>query len=106
MSKTIRRRSARYEYRWVLSDWVSLPSRSLLRQRIAPHSSEGRKRLTKFHSDSQRTMKMVPSYFRRICNRKNRRENQQILSRFSRVGDLEGGPVMVPNKSNALSYWW
>jgi len=60
MSKTIRRRSARYEYRWVLSDWVSLPSRSLLRQRIAPHSSEGRKRLAKFHSDSQRTMKMVP----------------------------------------------
>lgn len=106
MSKTIRRRSARYEYRWVLSDWAWIAPRYSVRQRIAPHSPEGRKRLAKFHSDSQRTMEMVPSYFRRSCNRKKRRENQQVLSRFSREGDWDHGPVMAPDKSKALSYWW
>ena len=55
MSRTYRRRGQRHEYRWVLRDWKMLPFAAPVL--IDRHSPEGRRRIARFHSDAEITMR-------------------------------------------------
>lgn len=106
MSKTIRRRQAKHEYYWVLRDHVRCSDGYWVTIQMDPRSKQGRKRIKKFHSDSTRTMEMVPAWFRRSMNRRRRRNDHQTLHDFYREGCLEDGPVMRYHRSDILWLWW
>lgn len=106
MARTLRRKQAKHEYYWVLHDYVQCPSGYFVSIQVDPRSTEGRKRLCKFHSDSASTMDMVPASFRRIINRRRRRSDAQALHVFSLVGCLEDGPVLPRRRSDVRWFWW
>ena len=55
MSRTYRRRRYRYEYSWVLRDWIIVPFVAPVQ--IDPRSREGRRAIARFHSDREITVR-------------------------------------------------
>jgi hypothetical protein len=105
MSRTCRRRRERYEYRWVLSDFV-FESDCLTRIPIDRDSPEGRRAIARFHSDAQATMKGgVPRWFRRIFKRSQRNANTRELLHW--FADSGHDPVMnARHRGSAKWAWW
>ncbi len=64
MSRTYRRRGQTHEYRWVLRD-RSDATPSWANALFDRHSREGRRAITRFHSDAEVTMRSsAPRWFR------------------------------------------
>lgn len=106
MSRTYRRRRKRHEYSRVLRDWVfdaGYPKPVF----IEFHSREGRREITRFHSDAYRpTFKGgVPHWFRRVFKKRQRMSNTQQLMRW--MDDPAYEPVMdVRHRHSARWAWW
>jgi len=105
MSRTYRRRGERHEYRWVLREWL-FESDCLKPFLIDRRSPEGRRAITRFHSDVEVTMKgSVPHWFRRIFKRRQCTFNARELRRW--LADPGYDPVMnVRHRSSAKWAWW
>jgi len=104
MSRTYRRRGARYEYRWVLREWVFEPGifRCLP---IDRHSPEGRRAIARFHSDGDDTMKScVPRWFRRVFKQRQRMSNAREFRRW--LADPCYDPVMNARHRNSAQWAW
>lgn len=122
MSRTYRRAGARYEYAWVLREmirpslWAGMLAEgaqigSEYVEDIGvcrfhdPDSPEGKRRLAKFHSDAQRTMRQVPAAFRRSLDRSRRKRDQRICRMWARSPD-DCGPILDRHLRDALWRFW
>ena len=104
MSRTFRRRRHRYEYRWVLRDWITVPL--VAKVQIDPRSPEGRRAIARFHSDKEVTMGgAAPRWYRKVFDRRQRTFNNNQLRRW--LADPGYDPVMrVRHRHNANWSWW
>lgn len=102
MSRTYRRIHARHEYAWLLRIYVRHPFWRYLP--IDPHSIEGRRALRRWHSDAQRTMKMVPAWYRRADERGKRRQENHACRVIPQHG---GGEALAFRRRPTIRYdWW
>lgn len=103
MSRTFRRRDARYEYSWVLRDRES--RRPLVRQHDAG-SREGRKVIALFHADSTQTMRSTaPRWYRRLFQARIDHFNARMLRRW--LADPGFDPVFDPKHRHGATWsWW
>lgn len=103
MSRTIRRKSAKYEAKsWILKNWVN--AGGYLKQVSVPEKSrEGQKALAKFHSDGHPSFKEPgPSWFRNLfAERPQRREAKRQLTQFLKNPENE----VVLRSKDPLPYW-
>jgi hypothetical protein len=105
MSRTFRRRDARYEYRWVLREAVFACGRSV-ELRIDRHSPQGRRAIARFHSDAEFTMRSAaPRWYRRVFDHRLRTLNDRELRRW--LNDPAYYPVQqVRHRHRANWSWW
>ena len=105
MSRTYRRRRHRYEYRWVLRDWITASpfgAAALLDRR----SKEGRYAIARFHSDAETTMRGVaPRWYRKVFDRRLRHYNDRQFRRW--LDDPGYDPVMQSRHLHSANWsWW
>jgi len=105
MSRTFRRRGERHEYRWVLrdrSDATPWWAHALL----DPHSKEGRRAITRFHSDAEITMSSsAPRWYRRVFDHQIRTTNDREFRRW--LGDSGYDPVFQARHLHGANWsWW
>jgi hypothetical protein len=105
MSRTYRRRDARYDYYWVLLSDDDPDEPFWHRTWLDPRSKKGRRALARFHSDKEVTMGPAPHWYRRLHTRRLRAFNRRILRNWTREPESE--PVFINNhRHNANSEWW
>jgi hypothetical protein len=105
MSRTYRRRGARHEYNWVLSDWdITQPFG--VRIHLDRHSKEGRRALARFHSDAEVTMgSTAPRWYRHVFDHRLRTMNDRELRRW--LADPGYAPVFqIRHLHRANWSWW
>jgi hypothetical protein len=105
MSRTYRRLKHRYEYRWVLHDWTrSAPFGATVQ--LDTRSPEGRRAITRFHSDAKRTMRGSASrWYRKVFDRSLRNRNDAQLRRW--INDPGYDPIMQPTHLHRANWsWW
>ena len=104
MSRTYRRRRHRYEYRWVLRDWIIVPFVAAMQ--IDPRSPEGRCAIARFHSDKEVTMGgAAPRWYRKVFDRRLRTFNDKQLRRW--LGDPDYDPLVQVRHRHAANWsWW
>lgn len=105
MSRTYRRRRHRYEYHWVLRDWkAGLPFGAPVL--IDPRSPDGRRAITRFHSDRETTMRgAAPRWYRKVFDRRLRAFNDEQLRRW--IANPGYDPVMRAwHRHDANWSWW
>lgn len=120
MSRTYRRKSVksgRYEEFWILRDSreegdfnpedvekIEFSRRSYYQIYYKPSSKEGRKRLSKYHSDSGKYMNWNgPNWYQRLYVQKPyRRRSDRELQRF--ISDNEYEP-MIESKPKRIYYY-
>jgi hypothetical protein len=105
MSRTIRRHGARHEYRWVLSEHVWVGT-ALVRVRVDPKSTAGRKAIARFHSDAESTMNgAAPRWYCRVFDRRLRTLNARELRRW--MDDPGYSPVFEARHRHSANWsWW
>ena len=105
MSRTYRRRGARYHYRWVLRDAVFEAGQFKVFF-IDSRSLEGRRAIARFHSDSQFVIGGgVPRSFRRSFKRRQKGANIRELQRW--LADPDHEPMVdVRHRHSAKWAWW
>lgn len=105
MSRTYRRRGARYEYHWVLRE-VAFVSGRFLEIRIDRRSLQGRRAIARFHSDAELTMRSAaPRWYRRVFDHRLRTLNDRELRRW--IADPGYDPVQqVRHRHRANWSWW
>jgi hypothetical protein len=105
MSRTIRRRGERHEYRWVLREheWVG---NVLVPIRLDPRSKAGRKAIARFHSDAEFTIRgAAPRWYRRIFDHRLRTLNARELRRW--LDDPRYDPIFEARHHHAANWhWW
>jgi hypothetical protein len=105
MSRTIRRKSAKYLYDWELRDWTYIGS-FLQRFLIDIRSEEGKRRIARFHSDNgfgDYSKACPPRWYRRMHNRRYDQEDKKQVARY--LGGFAEDAVLVNRKGNASWYW-
>ena len=103
MSRTYRRRGERHEYRWLLRDsFFDRQSCCFTHYLIDRHSPEGRRAISRFHSDADVTMRGgVPHWFCRIFKRRQRNADTRELLRWF------ADPVMQSRHRHSAKWaWW
>lgn len=112
MARTYRRSGEHFEYRWVLREsvWVTDKNTSfrwLRETSVHPDSTEGRRRIARFHSDAETTMHKVPKPFRQSLNRRSRAaENRRLRTAIRDNSTLEDGVFLGIRPRNARGLWW
>lgn len=106
MSRTYRRKNEQWEYNWVCRDWDKI-GYPLYWKMVQLEGKSRTKAINKFHSDAQRTMNQVPSwYVNQFCNRpfraKMKHEVRMIMKRADDYEDYNFDPF----KKDALWSWW
>ena len=105
MSRTYRRQHERHEYRWVLHESI-FESGHFRRITLDPRSPEGRRAISRFHSDAQQTMDgSPPRWFRRLFKRRQRGANDREYRRW--LTDSGYDPVIQARHRNSAKWaWW
>jgi hypothetical protein len=105
MSRTYRRRGARYEYRSVLCDWV-FESGRFKKIWIDARSAQGRRAVARFHSDAETTMRSgAPRWYRRRFDHQLRTLNDRELRRW--IDDWNYDPVQQARHRHTANWsWW
>lgn len=105
MSRTYRRRGERHEYRWVSRDWI-LVGLHAVPVEIHRHSREGRRAITRFHSDAEEIMRSAaPHWYRREFDHRIRTMNNREDRRW--LADPGYDPVMhARHRHSANRSWW
>ena len=104
MSRTYRRRRHRYEYSWVLRDWIIDPFVAPVQ--IDPRSRDGRRAIARFHSAKEVTMGgAAPRGYRKVFDRRQNTFNDNQLRRW--LADPGYDPVMQVQHRHAANWsWW
>lgn len=107
MARTIRRKSATFNYEWVLRDWC-FDAGYIRRVEIDRHSPDGREKLARYHGDAgcgRYGSRTAPHWYRRSCNKKASNTEKQYLHLWKKMVD---GQYEIPKPtrvSNASWYW-
>lgn len=107
MSRTVRRRSARHAYAWVLREHVFISRWYFEWRPIDRHSTEGRRRLAVFHSDSTHYLTHCsnpPRSFRKAHDHQLRTHNDAELRRA--LYDPGYDPVFLTNHRHSARWAW
>ena len=105
MSRTYRRRNARYNLGWVLHK-VSRRFNFPQRQRLDPKSPAGKKALARYYSDAGfggYDHATPPHWYRRYLNHCADRREEQDLHRWRRDPARE---VVLPRRVRDASWYW
>ena len=103
MSRTYRRKSCGYEYRWVLKDW-DFPNGRIREIKYDQNSEKGKALVSVFHSDSTSTMEQVPKWYKvQFCRRPFRRKVREAL--IQAVKYLNEDIPFPVVKKDAMYYW-
>lgn len=106
MSRTYRRKSARYNLDWVLRKTVW--SNRFLDSFIEPGSPEGKKALARYFSDAgcgSYGHGTAPHWYRRYLNHRADRREEQRLHQWLRNPKADRELVFLPRVKDA-SYFW
>lgn len=103
MSRTFRRRNARYEYAWVLRDW---DSRWPASRKLDARSRAGREAIAKFHADATETMRSTaPAWYRKSFDRRIDTVNDRMMRRC--LADPAFDPVFDGKHRHCANWsWW
>jgi hypothetical protein len=105
MSRTYRRKSARYEYGWVLREWT-FEAGHLQRLELDRDSSEGRRRIARFHSDACVMMRSgPPRWFRRHFKRRHRNADTRELRKWLNDPGYDS-LLNARHRHSARWAWW
>ena len=108
MSRTYRRKNEKWEYYWVTRDWKR-DHTCKYGWFCVEYGLDGKERdqaINKFHSDAQRTMNQVPSWFvNQFCNRPFRAKMKQEVRKIMQSGEYDDYNF-DPCKQTALWEWW
>lgn len=99
MARTYRRKQKTHEYCWLLTDWRRGPGRV----RVDPASPEGRRRLARFHSDAQRTLRMAPAWYRRVDEHQKRHREDMACRTIPQHG---GGEALAIRRRPTVRWTW
>ncbi|MDR0716024.1 MAG: hypothetical protein LBF50_01235 [Azoarcus sp.] len=105
MSRTYRRRHARYNLDWVLSDYAWINGH-LQRVGIDPRSREGKKVLARYFSDASfgdYAHAAPPHWYRRYLNHRADRREEAELQRWRRNPDRE---IVLPRRVSDAGWYW
>lgn len=105
MSRTIRRKSAKYLYDQKLRDWEHVDG-FLQRVLINIRSKEGKRRIARFHSDTgfgDYAKACPPRWYRRLYNRRYDQKDRKQVHRY--LNGLAEDAIPVNRKRNASYYW-
>lgn len=103
MSRTYRRKSCGYEYRWVLKDW-DFPNGHIHEINYDQNSKKGKELLSKFHGESQMTMQQVPKWYKvYFCRKPFRRREEQALILAVKY---ENEDITFPVRKLNANYYW
>lgn len=107
MSRTYRRKSARYNLDWVLSETVWI-NRSFCYLHFEPDSREGMKALARYFSDAgcgSYGRSTAPHWYRRYLNHRADRREEQQLHQWLRNPQQHRELVFLPRVKDASNYW-
>jgi hypothetical protein len=105
MSRTYRRRNARYNLNWVLRDYRWTNS-FMQRFVLDSKSREGKKALARYFSDvgfGDYGHATAPRWYRRYLNHRADRGEEQELHRWRKNSDRE---VVLPRRVSDASWYW
>ncbi|OFA16646.1 hypothetical protein A4U49_06250 [Acidithiobacillus ferrivorans] len=94
IARTIRRKHAGHLRVWAMQKYTQSGS-GYIYLPVDHRSAEGHKRLARFYSDNPRS-NTCHNGFRRQRNQRLRNQQNQIVSAYSRLGDLENTPLIPP----------
>ena len=105
MSRTYRRRNARYNLDWVLRDysWINGHMQRIV---IDPKSHEGKKALTRYYSDSgfgDYSHATAPHWYRRYLNHRADRREEMELHRWRKNPERE---IVLPRRVSDAGWYW
>jgi len=105
MSRTYRRRNARYNLTWVLrtTTWINGHQQRFV---LDPNSQEGKKALAHYFSDAgfgDYAHATAPHWYRRYLNHRTDRREEMELHRWRSNPDWE---VALPRRVKNASWYW
>ncbi len=105
MSRTYRRRKARYNLDWVLRDytWTSCYQKRIV---LDPRSRDGKKALAHYFSDAgfgHYSHATAPHWYRRYLNHRADRREEMELNRWRKNPDHE---VALPRRVSDAGWYW
>ena len=105
MSRTYRRRNARYNLGWVLREYT-WTNGFLQRFVLNPKSLEGKKALARYFSDAgfgDYSHATAPQWYRRYLNHRADRREERELHRWRQRPDHE---VVLPCRVSDAGWYW
>jgi hypothetical protein len=105
MSRTYRRRNARYNLDWVLLEYT-WTNGHMQRFDLDPKSREGKKALARFFSDAgwgSYSQATAPHWYRRYLNHRSDRREERELHRWRKNPDHD---VLLPRRVSDASWYW
>jgi len=105
MSRTYRRRNARYNLDWILCDY-RWDNGFLQRFALDLDSREGKKALARYSSDAgfgDYGHATAPRWYRRYLNHRADRREEQELHRWRKKPDRE---VVLPRRVSDAGWYW
>jgi hypothetical protein len=105
MSRTYRRRNARYNLGWVLAE-ITCTNGCLNRTDLDPRSYEGRKALARYFSDSgfgDYGHATAPRWYRRYLNHRSDRREEAELHRWRKNPSRE---VLLQRRVSDARWYW
>ena len=107
MSRTVRRKQAKYHYCWVLRDWMFVNG-FIQRITISPYSKAGKKAIAEFHADhgfGDYSHMSPPHWYRRMCNKQFSQRESRYLHIRKKLGDDHYEVPLPVRVRNANWYW-
>lgn len=109
MARTIRRRKAKFNYsQWVLCDLVRDPGGFFQWVDIDRHSTEGRRKLARYHGDAgfgDYGHACPPHWYRRARNKSASNQEKQRIHRWKKLGDEQYEVPRSVRVRDASWYW-
>lgn len=109
MSRTYRRKGARYNLDWVLRDYIWVNGSSFHTYFIlAKESREGKKAVARYFSDAgfgNYGNGTAPHWYRRYLNHRSDRREEQQLHQWLRNPKPDRDLVLLPRVNDASNYW-
>jgi hypothetical protein len=107
MSRTIRRKNDKWEYKWVCHEWEWINEDTQYRQLIWIPITGIRKaqEIAEYHEDKPPGVRNCPAHFRRAKNKRTRSREKARTRRMLREGNFNNY-YFNPRKRDANWDWW
>lgn len=107
MSRTYRRKNARYNLDWVLRETVRVAG-SFQYTYVDRHSSKGKKAMARYFSEAgcgSYGHGTAPHWYRRYLNHQADRREEQWLHQWLRNPEADRELVFLPRVKDASNFW-